>query len=136
MSRSESREAAFMLLFENMFRNEDPDDIIDTAVVADLFDISDDADKLFRSVWEKRDELAAVIDKYSEKRQFSRIPKVSAAVLEIAIYESLYDDKVPVNVAISEAVILAKKYAMEPDVKFVNGLLSSLAGDIAKKEDK
>ena len=63
MSRSESREAAFMLLFENMFRNEDPDDIIDTAVVADLFDISDDADKLFRSVWEKRDELAAVIDK-------------------------------------------------------------------------
>ena len=42
----------------------------------------------------------------------------------------------PVNVAISEAVILAKKYAMEPDVKFVNGLLSSLAGDIAKKEDK
>ena len=45
MSRSESREAAFMLLFENMFRNEDPDDIIDTAVVADLFDISDDADK-------------------------------------------------------------------------------------------
>lgn len=136
MSRSESREAAFMLLFENMFRNEDPDDIIDTAVVADLFDISDDADKLFRSVWEKRDELAAVIDKYSEKRQFSRIPKVSAAVLEIAIYESLYDDNVPVNVAISEAVILAKKYAMEPDVKFVNGLLSSFAGDIAKKEDK
>ena len=47
----------------------------------------------------------------------------------------LYDEKVPVNVAISEAVSLTEKYALEPDIAFVNGLLGSFAKDIKKDED-
>ena len=48
----------------------------------------------------------------------------------------LYDDKVPVNVAISEAVILAKKFSYAPDVQFVNGILGAYAKNIeSKKED-
>ena len=54
---------------------------------------------------------------------------MSVAVLRIAIYEMLFDDKIPDNVAISEAVNIAKKFAYEPDVQFINGLLGAFCRD-------
>ena len=46
----------------------------------------------------------------------------------------LYNDKVPNNVAISEAVLLAKKYTYTPDVKFINGVLGVVAKELENKE--
>lgn len=125
MKRSEIREAAFFLTFEQLFSDETPDAIIDTAYEVDEFEMDEDAEKLFKGVVSKAEELDGIIAKFSEKRQLGRIPKVSAAILRIALYEMLYDDKVPDNVAISEAVQLAKKFAYERDVQFVNGLLGA-----------
>lgn len=136
MKRSEIREAAFFLTFEKLFSDETPDDIIDAAYEVDEFEMNEDAEKLFIAVNSKAPEIDEIISKYSDKRQFNRIPKVSIAILRIAIYEMLYDDKVPVNVAISEAVILAKKFSYAPDVQFVNGILGAYAKNIeSKKED-
>ena len=39
----------------------------------------------------------------------------------------LYDDEVPVKVAINEAVELAKKYGGDEAPSFVNGILAKLA---------
>ncbi len=125
MKRSEVREAVFFLTFEKLFSNDTADSIIDTAYEVDEFEINEDVEKFFKAVDSKAPELDDIISRFSEKRQFSRIPKVSVAILRIAIYEMLYDDKVPDNVAISEAVILSKKFAYEPDVQFVNGLLGA-----------
>ncbi len=136
MKRSEIREAAFFLTFEKLFSDETPDAIIDAAYEVDEFEMNEDAEKLFIAVNSKAPEIDEIISKYSDKRQFNRIPKVSIAILRIAIYEMLYDDKVPVNVAISEAVILAKKFSYAPDVQFVNGILGAYAKSIeSKKED-
>ncbi len=136
MKRSEIREAAFFLTFEKLFSDETPDAIIDAAYEVDEFEMNEDAEKLFIAVNSKAPEIDEIISKYSDKRQFNRIPKVSIAILRIAIYEMLYDDKVPVNVAISEAVILAKKFSYAPDVQFVNGILGAYAKNIeSKKED-
>ncbi len=125
MKRSEVREAVFFLTFEKLFSDEAPDSIIDTAYEVDEFEMNEDVEKFFIAVDEKASEIDGIISEYSEKRQFSRIPKVSVAILRIAIYEMLYDEKVPDNVAISEAVNLSKKFAYEPDVQFVNGLLGA-----------
>lgn len=125
MKRSEVREAVFFLTFEKLFSDETPDTIIDTAYEVDEFEMNEDVENFFKAVDDKASEVDEVISKYSEKRQFSRIPKVSVAVMRIAIYEMIYDDKVPDNVAISEAVNLAKKFAYEPDVQFINGLLGA-----------
>lgn len=125
MKRSEVREAVFFLTFEKLFSDGTADSIIDEAYEADNFEMNEDVEMLFKNVSDKSEELDGIISKYSESRQFSRIPKVSVAVLRIAIYEMLYDDKVPNNVAISEAVILTKKFAFEQDVQFVNGLLGA-----------
>lgn len=127
MKRSEIREAVFFLMFEKMFSEETPDEIIDMAYEADVFEMSEEAEKLFIAVCGKSEETDGIIAKFSEKRQFSRIPKVLTAIMRIAVYEMLYDDKVPDNVAISEAVILAQKFAYENDVQFVNGLLGAFS---------
>lgn len=127
LKRSEMREAAFLLTFEKLFTDDTAETIIENAYEVDEFEMNEDAEKLFIAVNDRAEELDGIIAEYSEKRQFGRIPKVSIAVLRIAIYEMLYDDKVPVNVAISEAVILAKKFSYNPDVQFVNGVLAAFS---------
>lgn len=134
MKRSEIREAAFFLTFEKMFSEDSADSIIDAAYEVDEFEMDENSEKLFIAVNEKADELDSIISGHSEKRQLSRIPKVSIAILRIAIYEMLYDDNVPVNVAISEAVILAKKFTYAPDVQFINGVLGAIAKDKTNSE--
>ncbi|WP_295208164.1 transcription antitermination factor NusB [Ruminococcus sp.] len=128
ITRREIRESAFLLSFEKMFRpDEELDDIFMFAMEIDELPVTDDVKKLVEGVYEKQEELDEIIGKFSNKRAVSRIPKINLALLRLAIYESMYDEKVPVNVAISEAVALAGKYALEPDVSFVNGVLGSFS---------
>jgi N utilization substance protein B len=39
-----------------------------------------------------------------------RLPRIDLTILRIAVYEMAYRPDIPANVAISEAVLLAKKY--------------------------
>ena len=134
MKRSEIREAAFLLTFEKLFTDDPVDAVIDAAYEVDEFEMDEECEKLFEAVNEKAAEIDEIIAANSEKRQFSRIPKVSIAILRLAIYEILYNDNVPNNVAISEAVLLAKKYTYTPDVKFINGVLGVIAKGLENKE--
>ncbi|MGN0641685.1 MAG: transcription antitermination factor NusB [Huintestinicola sp.] len=127
MKRSDVREAAFMLVFEKEFREDGYEEIIESAREADEYDFNEDAINLFKNVCERKEELDEVISRFSEKRKVNRIGKVSLAVLRIAVYECMYDEKVPVNVAISEAVQISKKYSFESDTQFVNGILGALS---------
>ncbi|ADU22462.1 MULTISPECIES: transcription antitermination factor NusB [Ruminococcus] len=134
--RREVRQAAFLLSFEKLFMDDELENIFNSAQeLGEFISVDDEVKALVRGIFEKQDELDSIISKYSDKRAVSRIPKVDLSVLRLAIYEALYDDKVPVNVAISEAVSLTEKYALEPDIAFVNGLLGSFAKDIKKDED-
>ena len=126
-SRRQVREAAFLLSFEKLFRDDPLEAIFESAKEVDDFDFNEEAQQLVRNICENADKLDEIISEFSDKRSVSRIPKVNLALLRLAIYESLFDDRVPVNVAISEAVKLAQAYALEPDVSFVNGVLGSFS---------
>ena len=84
MKRSEIREAAFLLTFEKLFTDDSVDAVIDAAYEVDEFEMDEDCEKLFANVNEKAAEIDEIITANSEKRQFSRIPKVSIAILRIA----------------------------------------------------
>lgn len=76
--------------------------------------------------------MAAVdetIEKASVKWHINRMAKVDFAVLRLAVTEIKYlkDDQVPAQVAINEAVNIAKKYGTEESGKFVNGVLGKIA---------
>lgn len=134
-TRRDIREASFILIFEKLFRDDSFEDIMDLAENIDGFTVNDEVEKKFRGVYDKQSELDSIIAKYSSKRNIERIPKINVAIMRLAIYEALYDDKVPVNVAVSEAVTLARKYAMETDASFINGVLGSFARSLDHSEN-
>jgi N utilization substance protein B len=127
VNRREVRESVFILSFEKMFRDDSPDEIIAVAEEIGDLTLNDEVIHNFKGIVEKASELDAIISKYSNKRAVSRIPKINLAILRLAIYEAKYDDKVPVNVAISEAVNLAGKFAQEADIAFINGVLGAFS---------
>ena len=135
IKRREIRESAFLLIFEKLFRqDEELDDIFMSAMEVNEITVNDDVKKLVEGVCDKQEEIDGIIGKFSNKRTVERIPKINLAILRLAIYEAMYEESVPVNVAISEAVALAGKYALEPDVSFVNGVLGSFAKEQEAKQ--
>ncbi len=51
---------------------------------------------------------------------------VDLAILRVAIYEIFVDSDIPTNVAINEAIEIAKKYGGDASPKFVNGILANV----------
>lgn len=127
MTRSESREQAFILIFEKIFN---PDVSVDemkmTAVECGMFVLDDFAENLVYKAEECREELDAEIEKYLKGWKLSRLPRVALAILRLAVTEIRYFDDVPDSVSVNEAVELAKKYGGENDPSFINGVLGSL----------
>ena len=133
VKRRDVRESAFILSFEMLFRDDSIDEIFDAAKMIDDIVLTDDVRALVSGIMEKQNELDAMISKYSRNRAIVRIPRINVVLLRLAIYEALYDEKVPVNVAISEAVKLTEKYAQDADVSFVNGVLGAFSREIGKE---
>ena len=72
-------------------------------------------------------EIDEKINSVSEGWPVNRLGKAELAIMRLAVYEMLYDEDIPVNVAINEAVELAKNYGGDNAPSFVNGVLAKLA---------
>ena len=59
--------------------------------------------------------------------KLERIGKSDLSILRLGVYEMLYDDDIPVGVAINEAVELAKSFGENESASFINGILGKLA---------
>lgn len=136
MTRSESREQAFILIFEKEFNAEySIDEIIEAAKDAELFETGNFARELSSKTLEKIDELdKIIIANLKGGWKINRISKVSLAILRLAVCEITEFDDIPVSVSINEAVELSKKYASEDDSSFINGLLSSVSKSVKGNE--
>ena len=73
-----------------------------------------------------RQELDCNIKKFATAWPLEQIPVVDRNILRLAIFELLIDNKMPVKVAINEAVELAKSFGGDNSARFVNGVLSSV----------
>jgi N utilization substance protein B len=74
-----------------------------------------------------RDEIDGNIGRFAPAWPVDQIAMVDRNILRLAIFEILFDNKVPVKVAVSEAVELAKTFGSENSAKFVNGVLGSVS---------
>lgn len=79
-----------------------------------------------KKILSKKDEIDSLIKKYASRFPLKEIAKVDLAILRWAIYEVLFDKKLPYKVVIDEAVELAKELSSENSYSFVNGVLGSL----------
>ncbi len=128
MTRREAREQAFIVLFEKIFDNETPiSEIVETAKDAELIKINSFAENVLNAVENNSEEIDSVIEANSQDWTLVRLPKVSLAILRLAVAEIKYIDEVPNGVAVNEAVELAKKYGTNEDASFINGILGTIA---------
>lgn len=130
MTRREIRECAFIILYEHSLRDDALEDLYELAEEIEGVEVNDEVKKIVCGVIEHDEELGTIVSKYSTKRALPRIPRVTLSILKIAVYEALYDDKTPVNAAISEAVQLSDAFSYKEDTAFVNGVLSSFAKEL------
>lgn len=126
MTRKESREQAFILLFEYSFTMESANELFSIASEVGLSDYDEYAIKVVNDAINNVAYIDELISKYSKGWSTSRISKVALAALRLAVAEILYFDDIPSSVSVNECVELIKKYASTQDASFANGILGSI----------
>jgi len=79
--------------------------------------------------------IDAHIAETSSAWDISRISKIDLAIMRLAVYEILFDDKIPEGTSINEAVELAKAFSSEDGSKFVNGVLGKIVRKLKEGEN-
>lgn len=85
------------------------------------------ARELVSGVIQNKEKIDRNIQNFAPAWPVEQIPVVDRNILRLAIFEILLDNKVPVKVAINEAVELAKTFGSDSSSKFVNGVLGSVS---------
>ncbi len=73
-------------------------------------------------------ESDATVGPLLEGWTLERLPTIDRLVLRMSVYEMHHRPETPHAVVINEAVELAKKFSTDDSGRFVNGVLSSVAG--------
>ena len=143
MTRTVAREIAVRLCFCVSENPSDPRELLSFVFDEEYFSTLKEEDELYikrpnakqleyikrlvTGVYNHSAELDAYIDKYSVSWRFGRISRTAVAIMKASMFEVLYMPDVPDNVAINEAVELAKKYETPETVSFINGVLGSFS---------
>lgn len=139
MTKHETREYAFLLLYEAMVRAEELTTIEDLyASTEEMLElpVPEKVKQYVSGVMSQTEELDNIISEYSKQRSLNRVPVVNRSILRLALYELKNLPQTPVNVVISEAVHLSQAYAYAEDTAFINGVLGAYArSKPAAKED-
>jgi len=119
MRRSDQRRAAVFALYQDEVTGRPaPDGVADSAPFTR---------ELIAGVEEHRGDLDTEIASLAKGWELDRIAALEKSILRVALYEIRCRDDVPDEVAIDEAVTLAKRYCGADAPGFVNGILGAAA---------
>lgn len=129
MSRRVAREELFKLVFESELKNEDVKEVFESYLKRDEV-LSNAKELAFMKKYAdgisaNNEEIVNVINENIVGWTFERIGTVEKTLLKIAVYELLHEDT-PHEIAINEAVELAKMYGDDKTSEFVNGVLAKI----------
>jgi transcription antitermination protein NusB len=121
--RRQARRTAFVLLYQWDVTGQP---------LASLYEgeVDEFARETAEAVAERAEELDRRIDEAAEDWTADRLGAPERNILRIGVYE-LETGRVPVEVAINEAVALAKRYASDDAGRLVNGILGRIAREKA-----
>jgi N utilization substance protein B len=83
--------------------------------------------ELVNGTVKNREQIDSNIHKFAPAWPVDQLATVDRNILRLAIFEILFDNKVPIKVAVNEAVELAKTFGSESSAKFINGVLGSVS---------
>ena len=127
MSRRRARKQAFLVLYQSDV-NESPVGATFERWRSYRGDLEEYAVRLARGVEREKENLDALLSEVSVGWPVHRMSAVDRTILRLALYEMLFVEDVPPDVAVSEAVELAKGFSGEEAPAFVGGVLRGAEG--------
>ncbi|WP_293977983.1 transcription antitermination factor NusB [uncultured Clostridium sp.] len=130
MNRKLSREKTMELLFGMTLSKDTVEEVVETFVENYEGNIKEiDLTYVKRALIGVENNKKAIDEAISSNLQnwkIDRISKVNLTILRLAAYEILFDENVPRNVAINEALEITRRYSDEKSVSFINGVLDKI----------
>ena len=137
IKRREARELVIALLFETEFKDgEVASEIYELS--AENRDIPDDdyIKRAYFGVCENKEKIDELIGNCSRGWKTNRLTRLSRSVMRLAVYEMLFEEKIPNSVAINEAIELTKKFDDPKAKAFVNGVLNAVKNTLEADGEK
>jgi N utilization substance protein B len=129
--RRHSRELALQFLFSRDFQASALPESLeqDVEIFSHSFDVQQNAFSYGRAlivgICQHLEAIDHLLAKHSHNWRLDRMSVVDRNILRIAIFEMCYTSDVPAQVAIDEALEIAKRYSMYDSVAFINGILDA-----------
>ncbi len=146
-TRRKAREAALQFLFQDDFTKDRELSLENIEerfeMFCQLYQINKKAKsytlQLLQQTIANRPQIDDYIRKCAQNWRLERISVADRNLLRIAVSEMVLSDDVPPQVAINEAVEIAKRYGSDESPSFVNGILDAVKkriSDDQKAQDK
>ena len=134
-TRRRAREAALQFLFQDDFldrgRSTNAAELDERFVAFSLlYQVNKKARPYARvligGIFDKLDQIDRAIGAHATNWRLERIAATDRNLLRVAIFELLFQDDVPAQVAINEAVEIAKRFGTQESPAFINGVLDAV----------
>ena len=137
-ARRKARELALQGLYEIDSASHEVEEVVSRLVAGERLSAENAnfARELVRGVTHNKERIDQNIQVFAPAWPIEQIPMVDRNILRLAIFEILLDNRVPVKVAINEAVELAKTFGSDSSSKFVNGVLGSISTLVSREKSK
>jgi N utilization substance protein B len=99
-------------------------------------DVQNYASRLMKAAVEHREALDEQLNRHMQEWRMDRLVRMDAYILRLAAAEMKYVSGVDLSVSINEAVDLAKQFSAEESYRLINGVLGSLATEVAEETNK
>jgi transcription antitermination protein NusB len=129
LSRRRARKQAFLVSYQSDV-NGSPVEAAFERWISYRGDLEEYAVLLARGVEREKADLDALLSEVSVGWPVHRMSAVDRTVLRLALYEMLFVEDVPPEVAINEAVELARGFSGEEAPTFVGGVLRGAEGRV------
>jgi N utilization substance protein B len=126
--RSRAREVALQLLFQRDLNKRIDRTVLERFVHDRLRDetLVSFCLNLYEGVLAHQEDIDRRLSEAAENWRLARMAVVDRNVLRLGAYELLYLQQTPPNVALDEAITLARRYGSADSPAFVNGVLDRL----------
>lgn len=134
-TRRKARVRALQALFEIDSVGHDQAEVLGRQAEEDTLEEESVAftNDLVGGVLGNEEEIDKVIERYAPAWPVAQMALIDRNILRLAIFEILFNNKVPVKVVINEAVELAKMFGGDNTPKFINGVLGTVSAQSGKK---
>lgn len=125
-ARSKARKAALDFLYEGDIRGKSAASLLEIRKTELDYLIRDYTELLVNGVEGKRSRIDEIISMRAKDWDLDRMPVVDRNILRVGVFELLWGERIPEEVAISESVELAKTLSTEDSATYINGVLAAI----------